>query len=69
MSWTPEALERLDHEVIIRDHPTMTLDSGQVIYLCAGCGRLRPVIFLTGDRFLCTPCKTTGNERPTFVPA
>lgn len=39
-----------------------------VVYLCANCERLRTVLFLTKDRWLCTACRNEGDAQPTFVP-
>lgn len=38
------------------------------IYLCANCERVRSVMFLTEDRWLCTSCKNEGDARPAFFP-
>lgn len=39
-----------------------------VIYLCANCERMRTVLFLSKDRWLCTACRNEGVERPQLVP-
>ena len=39
-----------------------------VIYVCANCERMRTVLFLSEDRWLCTACRNEGSERPTFIP-
>ena len=39
-----------------------------VIYLCACCERVRTVLFLSNDRWLCTACRNEGTERPSFIP-
>ena len=38
------------------------------IYLCANCERVRTVMFLTEDRWLCTSCRNEGDARPALVP-
>lgn len=39
-----------------------------VIHLCANCERMRTVLFLSHDRWLCTACRNEGTARPTVVP-
>lgn len=38
------------------------------ITVCAGCGHLRTVLFLSRDRWFCTACRTSGDARPTQIP-
>jgi hypothetical protein len=38
-----------------------------VLYLCANCERLRTIMFLSTDRWLCTSCHNEGNQSPTFI--
>lgn len=54
--WTPEGLAALEARVM-ENHPKMLLDNGEEIYVCAGCEELHPVLFLAGDRWLCTNCR------------
>ena len=39
-----------------------------VIHVCAECGRLRTILFLSEDRWLCTACRNEGQARPTVIP-
>lgn len=56
---------------VIAGHPTTILETHagpEVIYLCAACGSLKQVLFLSTDRWICMACRNEGNEKPTFVP-
>lgn len=50
--------------------PTYAEDGTQVgmITVCAGCERIRTILFLSGDRWFCTACREEGDARPTQIP-
>ena len=57
----------------ISGHPTLELEpigDGEpvVITVCAECGEMRSVLWLTGDRWYCRNCKHIGENRPTMYP-
>lgn len=39
-----------------------------IIHVCANCERMRTVLFLSEDRWLCTACRNEGTVAPTLVP-
>lgn len=39
-----------------------------LITVCASCGQLRTILFLTGDRWFCFRCKTEGAAPPNLYP-
>lgn len=39
-----------------------------VITVCAECGRMRSVLWLTKDRWLCNQCKAEGTVPPNMFP-
>lgn len=55
----------------IGGHPTVEAwnDEGRALNftVCAGCGSLRSVLFLSRDRWYCTACRNEGDARPTVV--
>jgi len=57
---------------VIQGHPTVELDSGHgqpvLITVCAHCGEMRTILFLDGDRWTCTACRTEGHNRPRVFP-
>lgn len=61
---------RHPHE--IQGHPTLTLvnDLGEqtLITVCAECGEMRTVLFLSKDRWFCFRCKTSGASPPNLYP-
>jgi hypothetical protein len=58
--------------VTIQGHPSVEAINaeGRVmnITVCAECGALRSVLFLSQDRWLCTRCRAQGVATPTVVP-
>jgi translation initiation factor 2 beta subunit (eIF-2beta)/eIF-5 len=48
--------------------PTLELPDGTLITVCANCGQMRTILFLTRDRWLCTKCKTEGAAPPNLYP-
>jgi len=62
MTWEPD---------VVDGHPSVDveLDDGTrtVWTVCASCERLRTILFLTGDRWLCVSCKSEGTAAPTLV--
>lgn len=61
---------RHPHE--ISGHPTLELVNPEqpptLITVCANCGNLRTVLFLTKDRWFCFTCKTEGATPPNLYP-
>lgn len=53
---------------VISGHPQTVNSAGSLIYLCANCERMRTVLFLSKDRWLCTACRNEGTAQPTYVP-
>lgn len=55
----------------IKGHPSVQAQREDApaleITLCAGCESVKSILFLTGDRWYCTKCRTSGNARPTRV--
>jgi hypothetical protein len=56
----------------INGHPTLELVNGDqepvVVTVCAHCGAMRSVLWLTVDRWICNQCKTEGASRPNMYP-
>jgi hypothetical protein len=56
----------------ISGHPEVVLpnadDNPVTITVCAGCGEMRTILFLSGDRWFCTKCRAEGDARPTMIP-
>lgn len=56
----------------ISGHPALEAanyrDEPVTITVCAGCGQMRTVLFLSRDRWFCTSCRVEGDTRPTVVP-
>lgn len=59
-------------DVTISGHPELVLgnaaDNPVTITVCAGCGQLRTVLFLSRDRWYCSACRVEGDARPTMIP-
>lgn len=58
---------------VIQGHPTMELLVGPertptLLTVCAECGSLRTILFLSHDRWLCTKCRTSGATAPNLYP-
>ena len=62
------------HEpAVIDGHPTLELvndqgDTIQLLTVCAECGQVRSILFLTRDRWYCTSCRTEGKAPPRMFP-
>jgi ribosomal protein S27AE len=57
----------------IQGHPEAPLldDAGNLqtmITVCAACGEMRSILFLTRDRWHCTKCRTEGVAPPNLYP-
>jgi hypothetical protein len=59
VSWEPQ---------VISGHPELMTPEGVVITLCAGCQRMRTILWLDNDRWHCTNCRDEGRARPTMIP-
>jgi len=55
-------------EQTINGHPEMEPEGNTAITVCVECGQLRTILWLLGDRWYCTKCKTEGVNRPTVIP-
>jgi hypothetical protein len=57
---------------VIAGHPTLELAHepglSTLITVCASCGELRTILFLTRDRWLCTRCRAEGAAPPNLYP-
>jgi hypothetical protein len=61
------------HPHEIDGHPTVELhlasaDSPTLLTVCAACGHLRTILFLSKDRWFCFKCKTEGATAPNLYP-
>ena len=57
----------------ISGHPALELEpevgsNPVVITLCAFCGEMRSVLWLTKDRWICRSCKAEGLQPPNMYP-
>jgi len=57
----------------IQGHPVLELEPLQgedpvVITVCAQCGEMRSVLWLTGDRWYCRSCRAEGVKPPNMYP-
>lgn len=57
----------------IGGHPTLELIIGgdtepTMITVCASCGQMRTILFLSRDRWLCTKCRVEGATSPHLYP-
>lgn len=56
----------------VSGHPALeahrTYADALKITVCAGCERMRTILFLSGDRWFCTACREEGDARPTQIP-
>lgn len=56
----------------IQGHPSIEgpnyRDQAVVFTVCCECGRLRTVLWLKHDRWYCSACKASGENRPTMIP-
>jgi hypothetical protein len=59
---------------LIKGHPTIEAHRDELrlaplrLTMCAGCERVRTIMFLSRDRWLCTGCRMEGDARPTQIP-
>ena len=63
--------DRHPHE--ISGHPVVELylaadQEPRLITVCANCGQLRTILFLSKDRWFCSKCRTEGATRPNLYP-
>jgi hypothetical protein len=66
-----ELLRDQKHPHEISGHPSSiweTDEGPKLVTLCAGCGRLRSIIFLDRDRWFCMQCKSEGAHAPNLYP-
>jgi hypothetical protein len=58
--------------VTIQGHPAVAAHRPHApalqITVCAGCERMRTILFLSRDRWFCTACREEGDARPTQIP-
>jgi hypothetical protein len=57
----------------INGHPAVELitdpnEPPTLITVCAACGKLRTVLFLSRDRWFCTTCRAEGVSAPNLYP-
>jgi len=56
----------------ISGHPALELPNGRdqpvVITVCAECGAMRTVLFLSKDRWFCFKCRAEGAAPPNMFP-
>jgi hypothetical protein len=56
----------------INGHPTLVYAHENamptLLTVCASCGKLRTILFLSHDRWLCTACRTEGRTQPSVYP-
>jgi len=63
-----------DDGVTIHGHPGIPVvfsdGSTGEFTVCAGCGHLRTILWLSQDRWYCTQCRSNGNNKPKqyFLP-
>jgi hypothetical protein len=59
---------------IIGGHPSILAHRDELglapmrLSMCAGCERVKTIMFLSRDRWLCTHCRAEGDARPTQIP-
>jgi len=63
----------VDEPEVINGHPTVELVTSSeqppaLITVCAQCGNLRTILFLSKDRWFCYRCKTEGATPPNLYP-
>lgn len=61
------------HENEIDGHPVAELylvpeQEPTLITVCANCGHMRTILFLSKDRWFCFTCKTEGASAPNLFP-
>jgi ribosomal protein S27AE len=61
------------HPHEIGGHPVVELylaaeQEPTLITVCAECGQLRTILFLSQDRWMCTRCRAEGATRPNLYP-
>jgi ribosomal protein S27AE len=66
-------LEPVPEPQVISGHPEEPLlDSTgnliQMLTVCAHCGNVRTILFLTEDRWYCSSCRMTGIAPPRLYP-
>lgn len=62
----------MPHPHEIDGHPAVEMDLGDgettMLTVCAGCGKLRTILFLSKDRWMCTACRVSGAAPPALYP-
>lgn len=58
---------------VINGHPEVPLldtagELVQMLTVCAACGDVRTILFLTRDRWYCSKCRMTGIAPPQLYP-
>jgi hypothetical protein len=59
---------------VIDGHPVRFLQLSDpdlqpvIITVCANCGEMRTILFLSRDRWLCTKCRVEGVSAPNLYP-
>jgi ribosomal protein S27AE len=61
------------HPHEITDHPVREFYLAPdveptLITVCANCGHMRTILFLSSDRWICFKCKTEGQTKPNLHP-
>lgn len=61
------------HPDEIDGHPVVELylaaeQEPELITVCANCGHMRTILFLSKDRWFCFRCKTEGASSPNLYP-
>jgi hypothetical protein len=55
----------------IDGHPVLELegsDNPVLITVCAECGEMRTILWLTDDRWYCRTCRAAGSKPPNLYP-
>ena len=66
-------LELVSEPVVINGHPEVPLVDGSgdlvsMLTVCAACGEVRTILFLSADRWYCSKCRMTGIAPPQLYP-
>lgn len=56
----------------IKGHPAILLEHASgpptLITVCANCGKMRTILFLDKDRWICIACRIEGATAPNLYP-
>lgn len=59
-------------QVTIKGHPGIEYESADKrqlkVDVCASCGSMRSVLWLSVDRWYCRVCRNEGMQKPTMIP-